>query len=1092
MLSITSKEKFVEDLSDYIFSRVSGSHEKDAIIDQKPSRRFLIGTLAAKKHFDDYSEEEEEDQFKETSGDTKSSIRAQRQSVSVLIKNKEIANNEVAISVHGSVYYKIKNPEMEDSKTESKDKGPREKYLWKRIDFDQNWNAELKDGQKTQLDFSNLIKSANADSNIVQNISPKIWSGMISIGIRPFDDDRSLSLVTFSFENTGTEPKRPDNFDRTFFNCRMQVDLQDITVSEFLDEYSYEGHKQRYYYDFRPINCQAEWVVDKQKFITRPYGRFFQENIRPRDSHPGVNLKFSNLMDEESMKENLKSFLTAMREYLSIYRNNIPEGIAPEEFQSRNGKKEVTWGERLFLIDQYERLLNRIESFEDLINSNPNVLSSFLKTNEVFDNYYKSIGLENAGWRLFQFAFLLSSIQSVVKGSDFDIVDVLHVDTGGGKSEAYFGLVIFTSFFERINGKKDGVTAIVKFPLRMLSIQQLERISSIISHAEKVRSQNEDTFPGSPFSLGYYVGHSDEFPALYSEVKKNLYSGGNLISPSPESIIISKCPICPPNNKGTIRLKDDPGHGRTIHECDKCGHNIYIYQSDREVFRYRPTVIVSTVDKWAGLSMQRRARSLLGGKGSLCPKGHGFIPSGDICEDNRDEDFQCDSIGENNPNSSGPVLSIQDEMHLLSEGFGTISSHFEGLIENIVESTSNRKIKHIAMSATLNGTEKQIEQLYRKKTFIIPGRCPEGPGGQNDFFFEKKDGPKRIIFGLKPNLRDNHYAALRTLLHQIEFIVSSQTQLLNDPNEFLKQYNVSSVQEGQELINQYLVPLTYHIKKQDAYDMERLKDPVIEDYIGPRNIGHIKGTTLTGDSSLEDLKNAISSIKSYINSYNPQEALTGDIEFNPIFATSVVSHGVDVDEFNFMVFQGLPYTTSEYIQALSRAGRKNLGVIYLWFYPNRVRDDSFYRNFIRYHESLDHQVKPVPINRFARLGLKQTIHSLFCAGILSYLSNRHGMPLYHKAHITKITEKDKQDLVEFIKNCYGQHPLDINVTNEVEERIRQIVKSDAKDNEFFPNVLRDKTSDPYYRTQTGMRGIQKKLALTLSRSDEDKLNWRSK
>ena len=42
--------------------------------------------------------------------------------------------------------------------------------------------------------------------------------------------------------------------------------------------------------------------------------------------------------------------------------------------------------------------------------------------------------------------------------------------TSGGKSEAYFGIVIFTAFWDRLNGKEFGVSALTKFPLRMLSI----------------------------------------------------------------------------------------------------------------------------------------------------------------------------------------------------------------------------------------------------------------------------------------------------------------------------------------------------------------------------------------------------------------------------------------------------------------------------------------------------------------------------------------------------------------------------------------------------------------------------------------------
>jgi hypothetical protein len=388
------------------------------------------------------------------------------------------------------------------------------------------------------------------------------------------------------------------------------------------------------------------------------------------------------------------------------------------------------------------------------------------------------------------------------------------------------------------------------------------------------------------------------------------------------------------------------------------------------------------------------------------------------------------------------------------------------------------------MSATLNGTKKQIKELYNKKYFVIPGRCPEGAGSPNDFFSEKEEGPKRIVYGLKPNLRDNHYASLRTLLHFGEFIIDSQKDLNSDPNGFCDKYNLKNSSEAQGLLNQYLVPLTYHVKKQDAYDMGRLENAVVGDTLkNSFNGSDIHGTVLTGDSGLEELKEAIDNVRDFVKNYDPKDVDGEGLLFKPIYATSVVSHGVDLDELNFMVFQGLPYSTSEYIQTLSRVGRKNLGIILLWFYPNRVRDESFYRNFVRYHDSLDHEVRPVPINRFSRLGLMQTINSLFCAGILNYLSNKKGKPLYYKQDVINLTLEDQEDLVNFIENVYGKKGLNINIPDEVGKRISEIKIRKGSETQFFPNIL-SKSGNPFFHTQSGMRGIQKQLALDLNSNDE--------
>jgi hypothetical protein len=1022
----------------------------------------------------------------------------------------------VTIKTTGNVYYQIKKekndpselPLSEDNEKPSSEK--EKKHQWKRLNFSHIYKLNILLNQEFYVDFSQVQEIANNDLLILKPIPANLWKAKIYVKITDFNE-KDL-LISFNYENESKEQKQQDKdqdqqdlsklkekgkkfdgFERTLFNCKLEIDVGNLPIKEFCDEYLYENYKQRYYYDFRTVNCQVKWIEERKRFITEHFGRFEQENIRPKESGSNLNLIFSNLFSSESAISSLDLFVNDMKKCFETYKNNIPINITEDGFQPRVSDREITWKERQDLIKQFTDLINSVERGLNLIKTNPNVKEAFLKTNETFHNYYLNQGMTNAGWRLFQIAFFLSSIESVVEKKDLDVVNVLHVDTGGGKSEAYFALVMFTSFYERITGKKEGVSAIVKFPLRMLSIQQLERISGIIIHAEAVRTKYCDIFPGVPFSLGYYVGSDDDFPDLYVKVRKNLYDeNNNLKSPAPTSKIISKCPLCPPDSKGNILLIDDEKGKRILHKCDKCDRKYYIYQSDREVFRWRPTVVVSTVDKWAGLSSQRRARSLLGGCGSMCPEGHGFIPSGDKCEDKPEEYFKCGNIGENKKNYNGPILSIQDEMHLLREGFGTISAHFEGLIETIVEDISNHKLKHIAMSATLNGTKKQIEELYNKKYFVIPGRCPEGVGSQNDFFFEKKDGPKRIIYGLKPNLRDNHYASLRTLLHFAEFIIESQKDFNLNSNGFCNKYALASYSEAQELINQYLVPLTYHIKKQDAYDMGHFEDAVVGDRLKTHfNGSDVKGEVLTGDSSLDQLKEAIDKVRDFVRNYDPKVLENSGLRFEPIYATSVVSHGVDLNELNFMIFQGLPYSTSEYIQALSRVGRKNLGIVLVWFYPNRVRDDSFYRNFNRYHNSLDHEVRPIPINRSSRLGLQQTINSMFCAGIMNYLSNKKGRPIYLKFHVNELTSKDHEELVEFISKIYGKSGLDLNIHAEVEKRINQIINGNSKEKEFFPKIL-TRSGEPFFRNQSGMRGIQKQLVLEVNPGDEAMLKQKEK
>ncbi len=278
-----------------------------------------------------------------------------------------------------------------------------------------------------------------------------------------------------------------------------------------------------------------------------------------------------------------------------------------------------------------------------------------------------------------------------------------------------------------------------------------------------------------------------------------------------------------------------------------------------------------------------------------------------------------------------------------------------------------------------------------------------------------------------------------------------------------------------QTFNDFLTILTYHLKKQDSEDMNRISDAVINEPLRKELDITTKGRVLTGDKGLDELKETIDRIKNKSSTYDIEKQILPNASYEPVFATSVVSHGIDLEELNFMVFQGIPYTTSEYIQALSRVGRSREGIVMVWLYPNRVRDGSFFKNFKRYHEALDHEVRPIPVKRNSILGIKQTVNSLFCAGIIQFLSNKHGKPLIHKKDIIELDANDKEELVQFIKSVYGKH-ININIEKEVEIRINQIRESAEGENTFFRDVL-SKSGEYYYRNQNGMRGIQGAMVL---------------
>ena len=118
----------------------------------------------------------------------------------------------------------------------------------------------------------------------------------------------------------------------------------------------------------------------------------------------------------------------------------------------------------------------------------------------------------------------------------------------------------------------------------------------------------------------------------------------------------------------------------------------------------------------------------------------------------------------------------------------------------------------------------------------------------------------------------------------------------------------------------------------------------------------------------------------------------------------MISHGVDVERLNSMVFYGMPRQTAEYIQASSRVGRANVGVVLTVLHPARERDQSHYTYFAKYHEFLGQLVEPVAINRWAKFSIQRTLPGLFMGVLLQVLANRAGG-----------REVDKYYLIDFVK-----------------------------------------------------------------------------
>ena len=203
----------------------------------------------------------------------------------------------------------------------------------------------------------------------------------------------------------------------------------------------------------------------------------------------------------------------------------------------------------------------------------------------------------------------------------------------------------FHCFFDRLRGKTKGLTAIIKYPLRLLSIQQVDRVLRKITAAQHIK--NKYQLQGENFSLGYFVGggNTPNYIKDYNEIHMNIEDF------SEKQQQIYECPYC----KDVVKLKIDIDRREVVHYCknDSCMYHDqlpYLFVDD-EIYRSVPSVLISTLDKFAIMAINNQFKKLL------------YITDQGTCE----------------AYDPAPTLSIIDEIHLIKESLGTFSSHYESI-----------------------------------------------------------------------------------------------------------------------------------------------------------------------------------------------------------------------------------------------------------------------------------------------------------------------------------------------------------------------------------------------------------------------------
>lgn len=506
-------------------------------------------------------------------------------------------------------------------------------------------------------------------------------------------------------------------------------------------------------------------------------------------------------------------------------------------------------------------------------------------------------------------------------------------DTGGGKTEAFLGVLVFNLFFDRHRGKSCGVTSILRYPLRLLSVQQVQRLANVLAKAELIRRADKEICGTECFSLGYFVGDNNT-PNEMSAKEYARYREMNQAQRD-EHRVLDVCPFC---GKQSVHIRADEYLSRLVHFCDnpecQSGGDLPLYIVDSEIYRYLPSAIISTVDKLAIVGCNANFRNILNGGEYKCPV-HGYTSKKKCIERTCKLEVQeFETVDMYDP---APTLFIQDELHLIRESLGTYASHYESFLKYYIRniSKSKRDVKIIGATATIS-SYREVYHLYGRNPIRFP--C-ESPFIEKNFYAEvDKEDLQRQILGYAPYGK----AIVNSVVYSLKYMREAVFEYYKDPQKILDIPNIgiSTKEEALELLKDYWIFLEYNNVKRDGNNVDgAIKTPVNEE-LSSDGIIPFKTRAMTGDESFQDVREVLAEVENNNDVYGGVNLIT---------ATSMISHGVDADRFNVMFFYGIPGNMAESYGVFTVAGAISL--------RGRLRGMGVYEDEADFEGKLQHKLK---------------------------------------------------------------------------------------------------------------------------------------
>ncbi|MEM2270556.1 MAG: DISARM system helicase DrmA [Nitrososphaerota archaeon] len=359
---------------------------------------------------------------------------------------------------------------------------------------------------------------------------------------------------------------------------------------------------------------------------------------------------------------------------------------------------------------------------------------------------------------------------------------------------------------------------------------------------------------------------------------------------------------------------------------------------DDQIYHRIPSMLVSTVDKFARPPFEPRASAIFGNVdfhhcvGGYYRRGLHYLR---VRGDHPEPSGFLVSV----PPLDPPDLVLQDEVHLIEGPLGSLVGFYEAAVDFLC----GGRVKYIASTATVRGADRQVRLTFARRLRVFP---PHGLSADDRFFIREKDVhplddavPGRLYVGIIAPGRGPHTPLVRIWARLLQTSWSARHGPKIDAYWTLTGYfnAIRELAGARALYRQDIKERVRHIAGGDPR-------PLPED-------GCVELSSRTRSDELPGILNLL-------NTSYPDAP-------DALFTTSMFGTGVDIPRIGLMVVHGQPKTTVAYIQSTGRVGRGLGGLVVVFLRATRPRDLTHYEFFIGYHRQLYRFVEPVTVSPFS-------------------------------------------------------------------------------------------------------------------------------